>query len=143
MKLTYTPYRTVSTADMNITCDPPILFQVKVRLSPEWARMYLAWEEKGADNSDVACKLIGEAFTSVIQGDETYPIEGEKDARELKQAIDESSPGEGDGFICHLLYGFASDHFRFLARNSASFERRSGQSNGTEREPSKRAKVKA
>lgn len=130
MKLKYNPTRWLSTADLSIACDPPILFEAKTRLTPEWAQVEGEWEDNGADNVKMALQLITEAFINVAQDDKKYPIKDKEDARALWDAIEESSPGEGDTFICHLLMAFAVNHYLFLAKNSVTYGRLSPPSNG-------------
>ncbi len=132
MKFNYSSTRVLSTADLGIACDPPLFFTVRANVPPNWARLQLDWEEKGAGDVGLAAELVGQVFVNVWQGTEMqYPIKGKAGADELRQAIEDSSPGEGDNFICHLALAFAREHFRFLARNSAASAKPSEQSNGT------------
>ena len=120
MQLQYNNTRWISTADLHIACDPPILFEVRTRLSPEWAQLHLDWEEAGGEDADVACEIVGRAFVHVAQGNEKYPLHNKEGAKVLRDAIEKGSPGEGDDFICHLALRFAQNHYRFLALNSAA-----------------------
>lgn len=134
MKLTYNATRTITTADLGLACDPPLVFEVRVRVDPSWARLHLQWEEGGADDTDMACELVGKVFVNVGQDGKIYPIEGKEGAEDLRASIEESSPGEGDAFICHLALRFGQDHFRFLARNSAAYAELSRPLNGSKSE---------
>lgn len=141
MNIKYNKTRIVTTADLGIACDPPIYFEVKANVPSHWARLQLDWEEQGADDIGLAINLVGDAFLMAWQDEsEKYLINSRDQVEALRDAIEESSPGEGDNFICHLALTFAREHFRFLARNSAAYGRPSLQLNGNK---SKKRRVKA
>ena len=137
MKIKYSPTRTVTTADLFIAADPPIVFEVKARLSPGWAQLLRVWEDNGSDDEGMACELMGQAFMSVSQDDERYPLNSKEAAEQLSQAIEVENEGAGGPFICEVVQAFAFNHFNFLARSSAGLDKLSGQSNGTGKKKSR------
>lgn len=131
MKIEYSPTRTITTIDLFMACDPPIEFESRVRLTPEWARQHRLWEEAGSKDVEMALELVGQAFVSVSQGGESYPLETKEAVQELRDAIDAQNEGAGNEFICDILDSFAFSHYNYLASRSMAYAALSGQSNGS------------
>lgn len=129
MQIKYSPTREISTSDLFIATDPPIIFEVKARLSPEWARLLQSWEQDGSNDIEIATELMGQAFVSVSQNNEKWPLNSKEYAQELLAAIEESNPDAGGEFVCEVVSAFAFNHYNFLAKNSmasGALSRRSG-----------------
>lgn len=115
MKFTYHTTRQITTADLYDATDPPLIFQVKTRLSRDWLLAWDAFGEAEAGDVSAAADLVAEAFISVTQdGEEIYPLDSKADALALRDAIEEAQPGAGDAFLRHLALAFGTNHYRYL-----------------------------
>ena len=137
MKIIYNPSRKITTGDLFIACDPPMLFEVKSRLSSDWATKHLAWEAGGSEDITIALELVSTGFLAVAQNGERYDLDSIEAATALREAIEGGNEGEGDTFICDIVSSFAHNHYSFLARNSADSVRLLEQSNGMSKEKTK------
>jgi len=123
--------RVLTTADLWMTCDPVVEFEVRTKMTPEWARRIQVWEQETHPGLDEALELIGQSFVSVSQNGERYPLGSREAATELMNAVEASSPGNGEQFMIDLLAGFAANHYSFLAKNLTPSGRQSRPLNGT------------
>lgn len=130
MKIIYNPSRTITTGDLFIACDPPMSFEVKSRLTSDWATKHLAWEAAGSEDITIALELVSTGFLAVAQNGERYDLNSIEAAKALREAIEGQNEGEGNTFICDIVSSFAHNHYSFLARNSADSARLLEQSNG-------------
>ena len=131
MRIKYNPTRIISTADLFIACDPPIQFEVKVRLTPEWAIKAREWDESEGEEIETAIELMSEAFLNVSQDSETFPLNTIKAVKGLRDSIEKDNPGYGNEFIKTIVEMFSNNHFRFLAIASHKSALQSGPLNGT------------
>jgi hypothetical protein len=137
MKIIYNPTRTITTGDLFIACDPPMSFEVKSRLSADWATKHLAWEADGSEDITIALDLVSTGFLAVSQNGERYDLNSIEAAEALREAIEGGNEGEGDTFICDIVSSLAHNHYSFLARNSANSARLSELSNGKNKQKQK------
>lgn len=131
MNITINITRVLTTADLWMACDPVVEFEVRSRMTPDWARRVTVLEQENQPDVETALELIGEAFVSISQNGERYPLNSKEAATELMSAVEAGNPGSGEQFMVELCLGFASNHYNFLAKNSTTSGRRSQPSNGT------------
>ncbi len=134
MKIKYNPTRIITTADMFIACDPPITFEVKVRISPDWARRLGEWEDAKDQDINIAMQLMSETFISVSQDGEAFLLSDIKSVQELRDSIEQDNKGYGNEFITQIVEMFGTNHFRFLALASQRSTELLRPSNGTAKE---------
>jgi len=122
--------RVLTTADLWMACDPVIEFEVRSRMPDDWGERALALNREQPDISEVL-ELIGQAFVSISQDGERYPLGTTEAARELMDTVETSSPGYGVQFVTDLLLSCVNNHYGYLRKNSTTSGRRSQPSNGT------------
>lgn len=132
MKIKYNPVRIISTADLFIACDPPIQFEVKVRLTPSWAIKSRDWDDSPDSDIEIAMELMADAFVSVSQDGDIYPLNTVEAVKGLRDSIESDNPEYGNDFIKIIVEMFSSNHFRFLALASQKSGLQSRPSNGTQ-----------
>jgi len=131
INITYNPTRKITTADLWITCDPPIKFTVRTRLPAHWDILNREWGNRDDKESDpqTAMKLIAEAFLTVAQGNASYELNTIEHVEALRDSIEEGQPGIGNDFICLIAETFAVNHYSFLTLASAAYVKPSRRSN--------------
>ena len=135
MKLNYKHTRILTTADFFNMCNPPLIFEVRVRPGSEWSVLFSEFERDGADNPEMARALIALAFLTVSDGGEVYPLDHVDKAQALQDAIENENPGSGDEFICSIAWGFGRNYYRYLSDHLGNSLRPLEQSNGKAGDP--------
>jgi hypothetical protein len=115
MQLSVKTVRTISTDDLNIFCEPPLLFEARGYIAPELGGDLLEWEA-GGYAAERAAELLPRLFLSVAQEGIRYPLSTKADALALRDAIEAANPGYGDIFLSTLLDGYWNEHYRFFGR---------------------------
>lgn len=115
MELVFNPTRKVTTAELFITCEPPLEFTVKVSI-PRSLRLLMSEFSRG-DYGDMeqAKQIIARSFVSVTQNGQTYPLDSPEAAEALRVAI-------GDDAILAVAGGFVDNHYTFFTRDRTDSE---------------------
>jgi hypothetical protein len=120
MKLLVKVTRILTTDDLDLTCDPPLSFEVTGNVEPSIFKAVQEWEAAGFELERCA-ELVGRVFISVTQDGQTYSLNGKAAALALYEAIEESNPGAAYQFMVRLLENFIQNHLRFfVSRRSGS-----------------------
>lgn len=112
MKLSVQTTRTITTDELRLFCEPALTFRVKGFISPVLAKDLAEWEN--TYEGERAAELISGLFVSVSQGGYEFPLTTKSDVLAFKEAIEESNPGGGDGFLSTLLESYLNEHYRFF-----------------------------
>ena len=131
MKLNYNRKRTITTADLFDACDPPLVFEVRTRPPVGWAKLNNEFLMDDFNDPELAKTLIALAFLTVSDDETTYPITTVDQVNELREAIEEGNPGDGDDFLCTIAWGFSTNHFNFLEKNLGNSREPLPQLNGS------------
>ena len=140
MKLNYVGKRTITTADLFDCSDPPLVFEVRTRPPRNWATLFNDFESGGADDIEIAKKLIAMCFLTVSDGGESYKIDTEELVEAMQQAIEAENPGYGEEFICTIAWGFGRNYYRVLGDQLGNSKKLLEQLN-TNSEETNRVKV--
>lgn len=136
MSLNYSYKKTITTADLYDTTDPPLIFEVLVRPPRNWSIQYTEFEDTGCQNVEMAKELFNMTFLTVSDGENTYPLDTVKDVEELQAAIEAANPGYGAEFICNVVWAFGRKYFLFLRDHLGNSLEPLPQSNGSGSEKS-------
>lgn len=114
LKLKINTTRQITSNDLRIACDPPLLFEVRSFIAPDLVDKIADWERAGSKDANIGAALVAQVFVSVTQDGETYPLTSLSDVGALQETIEAASPGQAGGFICAMLEGFTANHYRFF-----------------------------
>lgn len=112
LTLVYSPTYKFTSKDIFDYTDTPITFEAYARQSPEWTKLFLAWEANDYQDVGQALDLVGMAIVSVSQNGQRSPLNGREGAEALRAAIEAAAPGYGDTWIKHLARGHYFYHYR-------------------------------
>lgn len=136
LNLTINTTRQVSTAQMRMTCDPPLFFRVRAYFGVEVSQQMVHWQEGGGQDASEAAKILSQVFVAVSQNGDSYPLASLADMLALRETVEVANPGEGDQFICALLQNFVSNHYNFFTRaGNGSANSSAPLDTGSENEP--------
>lgn len=144
MKLSVQTTRIITTDELRLFCEPALTFRVKGFISPALAKDLAEWEN--TYEGERAAELISQLFVSVSartpgvavseQGGYEFPLTTKSDVIAFRDAIEESNPGGGDGFLSTLLESYLNEHYRFFRQKLLELENSSqASSNGKVKEP--------
>lgn len=121
--------RIVTTDDLELYCDPPLVFEASGRINDKLTAELKEWYQNGYD-PQITLKFIPQLFLSVSQNGETFPIRSQADAEALREAL-------GDGFLLDLVEAFWDYDYRFFTqRRAASANSSTERGDGSENKPS-------
>ena len=116
---------TISTDDLEIYADPPLVFEAVGRINDKLHNDLRAWSNKNHP-IDQTVKFVPRLFLSVSQNGDTYPLTTDADAQALREAV-------GDDFLHDLVESFWDYDYLFFRRKqlvSASSSPASATGNG-------------
>lgn len=96
----------ITTADLEIYCDPPLEFEAVGRISGQMHNELLAWSQAGYPAEQTPA-LAARLFLSVTQDGVRYPLNTPEAAAELRAAT-------GDEFMRNLVEAFWDFEYRFF-----------------------------
>jgi hypothetical protein len=131
MTLNYNPKRTITTADLYDTADPPLIFEVQARPPRAWSILFGKFEKEGALDLETAKELISLAFLTVSDGGEIYPLNTIEAVTDLQAAIEENNPGCGIEFVCNIAWAFGRHYYSFLSDHLGNSPEPLSQLNGS------------
>lgn len=115
LNLTIHTTRRVSSGDLRLAIEPPLMFEVRGYIAFETNMRLAEWQNAGRSNAAEAAELISLLFVSVSQDGNVYRLDSREAVEALRETIEAQSPGEGDAFIIAMLYGFTVSHFNFFS----------------------------
>lgn len=131
MDLLVKTVRTISTDELNIYCEPPLVFSARGYITRAINEQLLAWDLAGRPIS-LTLGLLPQLFFSVSVDTQVFPILSQVDSEALRQAIETANPGGGDEFLTALVDGYWVNHYRFFTRRRpASANLLADSTNGT------------
>lgn len=122
IKLGNVTTRKVTSGDLKIACNPPLVFEIKTVFPRPVLREAAKWQTDGSSDAGIAATLASRLFVSVSQNGDRYPLGSQEAIEQLRLAIEDQVPGSGDDFICSLLEGFINDHYDFFTKELTGSE---------------------
>ena len=124
MKLSVRTTHTVTTDDIDVYCDPPLIFEAVGNIDPQTQTRLADWH-KANYPPEQAVAFIPKLFISVSQNGEVYPLTTEADAQALREAV-------GDTFLSDLVERFWTYELNFFKKKrNGSVNLLSASENGT------------